>query len=100
MVLRGGGGGGGRLCRKRRPRSISLIIEDLVADLFRTTRSEFSQRGDWSVSIENGFQIFTSLVVSIKLIKGPNGRKTQTLLRLLLHLEPPPWVGRKRRPKS
>ena len=84
--------------KKRRPRSISLTIEDLVADLIRTTRSEFSQGAGWAVSIENGFQIFTPLVVSIKLIKGPKGRKTQTLLCLLLHLEPPPWVGRKRRP--
>ena len=77
------------------------IVKHQFADLIRATRSEFSQHRGWSVSIENGFQIFTPLVVSIKLIKArPKGRKTQTLLRLLLHLEPPPWIGRKRRPSS
>ena len=54
------------------------IVKHQFADLIRTTRSEFSQHiADigWSVSIENSCQLFTPLVVSIKLIKGPKGRK-------------------------
>ena len=46
------------------------IVKHQFADLIRTTRSEFSQHRGWSVSIANGFQIFTPLVVSIKLIKA------------------------------
>ena len=51
----------------------------IVADLIRTTRSDFSQRGGWSVSIENGFQIFTPLVLSFKLIKGPKRKENSNV---------------------
>ena len=55
--------------------SSDQIVKHQFADLTRTTLSEFSRHRGWSVSLENGFQIFTPLVVSIKVIKaGPKGR--------------------------
>ena len=51
------------------------IVKHQFADLTRTTLSEFSRHRGWSVSLENGFQIFTPLVVSIKVIQRPDQKE-------------------------